>query len=94
MTLLTGLMGYASLKKPQALRVPTDTEQQFLDFLHSAGTPLQSKDIGAFFNVAPQSVGKRLRPFLDAGWVVRTEGRMHGTRVVYYALAPKPEPAQ
>lgn len=88
MTLLTNLMGYGVAKEEPKPITPTAEQQKFLDFLRRAKGPVLSKEVGVFFNISPQSVRKKIQPYLDAGWVIRRECRSHGSQTVHYSLAP------
>jgi len=90
MTLLTNLMGYGMPEhiELQAVKIePTPEQQKFLDFLRDAKGPVLSKEVGVFFNITPQSVRKKIQPYLDAGWVVRRQCRSQGSLTVQYTLA-------
>lgn len=87
MTILTKLMGYGTPEHIELKPVePTPEQQKLLDFLRAAKGPVLSKDIGVFFNISPQSVRKKVQPYLDAGWVVRRECRSQGSLTVHYTL--------
>lgn len=89
MTLLTSILGYQAA--PTAEPTPSPEQQKLLDFLAGAKGPVLSKDVAVFFNIAPQSVRRKIQPYLDAGWVERRPCRSHGSATVKYILTgPRP----
>lgn len=87
MTLLTNLMGYGTPEHIELKPVePTPEQKKLLDFLRAAKGPVLSKDIGVFFNISPQSIRKKIQPYLDAGWVERRQCRHKGSLTVSYVL--------
>ncbi len=84
---LLNVMGYGSPEPEPKPITPTAEQQKFLDFLRRAKGPVLSKEIGVFFNISPQSVRKKIQPYLDAGWVTRRECRSHGALTVQYSLS-------